>query len=180
MPENGKSAILYGSVRWPIKHPSNACRVCGCTEDNACEGGCAWVIAPELGGGPGGICDACLERVEVLLDTPKARQSEFVLALSHEPNSNIVAWALHNATGDWRRSALKDHLRYLDNRRKVLDLLAQVQLSDREIEFVEGMDELCGSRVALTAKQQRYLDELWRRTLHGPPQQSPFGAGGGV
>jgi len=35
-----------------------ACRVCGCTESNACRGGCWWVgrdlcsaCAPELGGG---------------------------------------------------------------------------------------------------------------------------------
>jgi ParB family transcriptional regulator, chromosome partitioning protein len=34
------------------------CRVCGCTEDDACEGGCHWVPDPEL---LGDLCSHCLE-----------------------------------------------------------------------------------------------------------------------
>ena len=33
------------------------CRVCGCTEDEACEGGCRWVEDPE---GLGDLCSRCL------------------------------------------------------------------------------------------------------------------------
>ena len=32
--------------------PERACRVCGCTEDNACEGGCWWVEDD--------LCSACV------------------------------------------------------------------------------------------------------------------------
>lgn len=34
------------------------CRICGCTEDEACEGGCSWVTDPE---GLGDLCSRCLE-----------------------------------------------------------------------------------------------------------------------
>ncbi|MGE5572977.1 MAG: hypothetical protein ACM3ZU_08175 [Bacteroidota bacterium] len=34
------------------------CRVCGCTDDNACEGGCYWVQDPE---GLGDLCSRCLQ-----------------------------------------------------------------------------------------------------------------------
>lgn len=33
------------------------CRVCGCTEDEPCDGGCLWVEDPE---GLGDLCDRCL------------------------------------------------------------------------------------------------------------------------
>lgn len=33
-----------------------SCRVCGCTEDNACAGGCCWVPDP----GQGELCSSCL------------------------------------------------------------------------------------------------------------------------
>lgn len=36
--------------------PESICRVCGCTENNACEGGCSWV-EPDL-------CSACAEQTE--------------------------------------------------------------------------------------------------------------------
>ncbi len=37
------------------------CRVCGCTDDNACLGGCYWVEDPEH---IGDLCSSCLERVQ--------------------------------------------------------------------------------------------------------------------
>lgn len=37
-----------------------ACRVCGCTENDACEGGCWWVPDPTL---EGDLCSACLDHV---------------------------------------------------------------------------------------------------------------------
>jgi hypothetical protein len=33
------------------------CRVCGCTEQLSCEGGCTWVADPE---GMGDICSRCV------------------------------------------------------------------------------------------------------------------------
>jgi len=38
-----------------------ACRICGCTEDHACEGGCVWVEDPEE---LGDLCSACLDKVQ--------------------------------------------------------------------------------------------------------------------
>jgi hypothetical protein len=37
-----------------------ACRVCGCTDEAACEGGCWWVPDPYL---EGDLCSACLDHV---------------------------------------------------------------------------------------------------------------------
>ena len=34
------------------------CRVCGCTDDEACEGGCSWVEDPE---GIGELCSTCAD-----------------------------------------------------------------------------------------------------------------------
>jgi ParB/RepB/Spo0J family partition protein len=36
------------------------CRVCGCTEDSACEGGCHWVVDD----GMGDLCSACAEKID--------------------------------------------------------------------------------------------------------------------
>jgi hypothetical protein len=40
------------------------CRVCGCTDDEACPGGCSWVPDPEL---LGDLCSVCLPLVEAVL-----------------------------------------------------------------------------------------------------------------
>jgi hypothetical protein len=37
-----------------------ACRVCACTEDCACPGGCTWVPDPEM---EGDLCSSCLPGV---------------------------------------------------------------------------------------------------------------------
>jgi len=37
------------------------CRVCGCTEEQACQGGCWWVEDPE---GLGDLCSSCLPGLE--------------------------------------------------------------------------------------------------------------------
>jgi len=47
-----------------------ACRVCGCTEDNACEGGCSWVPDPD----GGDLCSACAERLEIELPLSRLEQ----------------------------------------------------------------------------------------------------------
>lgn len=50
------------AVKWfersIIAHPGPMCRVCGCSELNACQGGCAW-IAPDL-------CDRCAGKEEAV------------------------------------------------------------------------------------------------------------------
>ena len=45
----------------PITLPGQkvrSCRVCGCTDDHACEGGCSWVTAD--------LCSACYELMEII------------------------------------------------------------------------------------------------------------------
>jgi hypothetical protein len=46
-----------------------SCRVCFCTDDEACEGGCRWVRDPE---GLGDLCSACLPKV---LEAVNAQQA---------------------------------------------------------------------------------------------------------
>lgn len=52
-PGRGGSRCVYGYWREPAGRTSQvpACRVCGCTEDRACLGGCEWVEAD--------LCSAC-------------------------------------------------------------------------------------------------------------------------
>jgi hypothetical protein len=38
-----------------------ACRICGCTENSPCPGGCWWVPDPEM---LGDLCSACLPQIE--------------------------------------------------------------------------------------------------------------------
>lgn len=45
--------------RWRV------CRICGCTEDDACAGGCSWVPDPQH---RGDLCSACLEAAEHALE----------------------------------------------------------------------------------------------------------------
>ena len=40
------------------------CRVCGCTDERGCPGGCCWVEDPEAGD----LCSACAERQGLLED----------------------------------------------------------------------------------------------------------------
>ena len=41
-----------------------ACRVCGCTDDHACEGGCHWIAA--------GLCSACNDPARIVLGKVRA------------------------------------------------------------------------------------------------------------
>ena len=42
--------------RATIRKPKPACRVCGCTYDRACDGGCWWA---KVEGGSAPLCSAC-------------------------------------------------------------------------------------------------------------------------
>jgi hypothetical protein len=53
--------IVDGRQAWPLRYeaPSGPglCRHCGCTEQRACPGGCAWVNAERT------LCSQCYERM---------------------------------------------------------------------------------------------------------------------
>src|SRR5579859_6376233 len=55
----------------PGTEPS--CRICGCTEQNACDGGCSWVEVPK---GEAPLCSACQggagDLIGVLIDVRAA------------------------------------------------------------------------------------------------------------
>jgi hypothetical protein len=40
------------------------CRICGCTENNPCEGGCSWVSDPQMGD----LCSACAPTTTLLAE----------------------------------------------------------------------------------------------------------------
>lgn len=47
----------------PLRHASSerTCRGCGCTDSQACPGGCAWVLLDIAS--PTGICSRCAEGI---------------------------------------------------------------------------------------------------------------------
>lgn len=52
-------ATAHGFELYERGDPDEAfCRVCGCTEDDPCPGGCSWVPDPEM---LGDLCSRCLE-----------------------------------------------------------------------------------------------------------------------
>lgn len=68
LPDGHRAELLF-SVAVP------ACRVCGCTDDRACPGGCAWVEAD--------LCTSCVGGFEPEAE-PAARPTEAVPAESGE------------------------------------------------------------------------------------------------
>jgi hypothetical protein len=54
-----EAALASGSLTFDLAVSAldAVCRVCGCTEEEACEGGCAWA-EPDL-------CTACVEKESV-------------------------------------------------------------------------------------------------------------------
>jgi hypothetical protein len=97
-------------VALPIDHGRDCCRLCGCTEERPCPGVFPWVVPPTPHEGRRGICPACHGRVVALVATPKAEFAAFRRALRAEVNPNVLALAVENATGDWRRSWLRRRL----------------------------------------------------------------------
>jgi hypothetical protein len=49
------------------------CRICGCTDEQACAGGCAWVPDPA---GLGELCSRCLPVAELELEASKAASAD--------------------------------------------------------------------------------------------------------
>lgn len=58
-PQCGRPIVKVVEYRDPYEDVPR-CRVCGCTEDEPCEGGCYWVEDPE---GLGELCSRCFERL---------------------------------------------------------------------------------------------------------------------
>jgi len=75
------------------------CRVCGCTQDRACPGGCGWETADR------DLCTACADRVWAIVSTAARR------AFAREDNANVLTLAFGlavcaGATSGPARSAL--------------------------------------------------------------------------
>lgn len=47
---------IFGSIFDP--EPGAKCKVCGCTDDRACEGGCSWATLDR--NGKKGVCSNCV------------------------------------------------------------------------------------------------------------------------
>lgn len=94
-------ALVPFTVLWPLSDaltdPGPACRICGCTEDAACPGGCAW--APDDGRNP--ICTACALADRAYLTGTASRH-----LARHEPpeyTPTIADMRARHAAG-WRAS----------------------------------------------------------------------------
>lgn len=108
----GKMAIkaaVSGRVRWHEKHPFGACVVCGCTQEFGCPEGCSWIVDPhEVFGKAGrGLCDVCLDRVLILLETPqKAWNTTFAADICRLAPINAMVLARYVTRQAWRRLRL--------------------------------------------------------------------------
>ncbi len=91
--------LVYGEAYLPVHHPEDACRICGCTDDTPCEGGCWWDEDHNE------ICSHCMEWIEAII--LPGSPNEVGRALGLEDNANVLAVALDNARGDWRRVAIR-------------------------------------------------------------------------
>lgn len=54
------ASSVTGAIWADAVWPEQFCRVCGCTEDAACDGGCSWV-EPDL-------CSACVGKSPIVLE----------------------------------------------------------------------------------------------------------------
>lgn len=60
-PEKFNKSSEKGEIFYTGVSLVRACRVCGCTEENACDGGCYWVDDPE----GGDLCSRCAEEISL-------------------------------------------------------------------------------------------------------------------
>jgi hypothetical protein len=86
-----RQEIYDGQVR--------SCRVCGCTDDHACEGGCSWV-EPDL-------CSACAEATAIPAGIPFDSTKGGVMVLDYMPEAEDLRWRgeLFTAQRRWQMAA---------------------------------------------------------------------------
>lgn len=74
----------------PVEHPAGSCRLCGCTDEHACDGGCFWIAE--------GLCSACVGLVLWLIRWPNGHYTHSIIAINHaingESNVNVLTAAL--------------------------------------------------------------------------------------
>ena len=91
--------LIINRSTLPVRHPDGSCVLCGCTEERPCAGGCCWYDDD--------LCSACVFRLQEILDRPRSSEGLVVSMIDEEANPNILAVALANASGDWRRAAVR-------------------------------------------------------------------------
>ena len=77
------------------------CRVCGCTEDKACKGGCSWVDGPKKT-----LCSCCLDEAtfsEIVLGVKGTSLATIKIIKDHRI---LKAARDYGLLGDWRRLAV--------------------------------------------------------------------------
>ena len=117
-------AAMGARVNWREAFDPGACVICGCTQDRGCPEGCSWIINPreELFELRHGLCDLCLDRVLILLETPPDEWAGTVAdsICRHAPINTLVL-AAHLARGRCRREiirkSLDERMRALPDRR---------------------------------------------------------------
>ena len=97
-------ALKCFSIRFPVKHPAGACRVCGLTPVDQP----GW--QSEL---PHIVCYLCCDRVRAIINPAKRDRDLVALALTSTHSPNLLTLALHNASGDWRRVMIHRRIREL-------------------------------------------------------------------
>ena len=95
--------INWFAAPYPVQHPA-ICRICGCTDERACPGGCHWMDAQHT------VCSACEDRVLAIISPPKKAADVVRQLVAAETNRNVLAAAADNATGDWRRALIRKKL----------------------------------------------------------------------
>ena len=77
----------------------STCRVCGCTDERACAGGCSWVEDPQL---LGDLCSSCLPLARAVMDGVRAELRPVVDALLREQfNSGHLGDTLASLLEAW-------------------------------------------------------------------------------
>jgi hypothetical protein len=103
-----KVAMAKG-FKWPEPKGKEECVICGCTQAWGCPEGCSWIVDPheEIGKLGRGLCDVCLDRILVLLETPAADyELQLPSSILHHAPINTLALALSLARGLQRQSII--------------------------------------------------------------------------
>ena len=86
----------------PYSHAVDACVLCGCTDDAACEDGFFWVAD--------NLCSACAYRLSIYI---KDERHAVCQALAHERNLNLLVAVLGSTSCTWREEEVLARIREL-------------------------------------------------------------------